>query len=794
MIQKHPKQQLYALHMKQSTCILGIYRGRFLVQHYYGKTIPLPEEGFYADFDPHRSQEIEDSPENFLMEGSDQSCNQEPCQEPQQKLEDLYMASGYLPLGFSLFGGADYRSPSLVLRDRENRPLSDLILQETQIKPGLPKLIGLPSASVSSRAENSDVGAESAADSAAETLYITFRVGGTHVYVILSFSVIPEADMLLRSTRLEHRGAEGEGVFTVDRLMSAAIPLLSDESNWELISLDGAHARERHVHRSPLRPGITSVGSTRGASSHRHNPWCALVQPETGEQSGEALGCGLVYSGDFLMESELADDGGVRISIGLHPETTRFILEPGECLDSPQAVFTRTCEGLNGLSRRFHNFIRNYLMPERWRDRERPVLLNTWEGVYFAVNEADIREIAEKSAELGMELLVMDDGWFGRRNDDTSSLGDWYVNREKLPGGLKKTADTVHKLGMLFGIWIEPEMISPESDLYRKHPDWCLHVPGQQRLRGRNQLVLDLSRNDVRRYIIDRMTEIIDGSTADYVKWDMNRYVSNAGSQMSERGNSEKGRGGEVSFRFMQGVYEIMDRITSRFPDVLFEGCAGGGGRYDLGMMPFFPQYWTSDNTDALSRLKIQYGTSMVYPPISMGAHVTDVPNHQTGRSVSLGFRSITAMAGNYGFELDPRRLSREELKILKSEICWYKEHRRLLQMGDFYRLKSPFAGQGKRVSWMTVSKDKGEAAIFLFSLYQEANQPGRFWKLAGLDPEKFYRISMLTAEGISRGSREEELLERKYSGAELMYRGIKCRALPQDHTAYRLYAAAADA
>lgn len=439
------------------------------------------------------------------------------------------------------------------------------------------------------------------------------------------------------------------------------------------------------------------------------------------------------------------------MGITYNPIDFTWLLEPGESFQTPEVVMVYSDKGLNGMSQTYHQLYRTRLARGVYRDRERPILINNWEATYFNFNEEKILRLAKTAAELGIELFVLDDGWFGKRDNDRSSLGDWFVNKQKLPNGLEGLAKNINQMGMQFGIWMEPEMVSVDSELYRKHPDWCLHVPNRPRSEGRNQLVLDYSRKEVCDYIIQAISNVLASAPISYVKWDMNRHMTEIGSAALP---PERQR--ETVHRYMLGLYRVMEEITSRFPHILFESCSGGGGRFDPGMLYYMPQTWTSDNTDAVSRLKIQYGTSLVYPISAMGAHVSAVPNHQVHRITSLEMRGHVAMSGNFGYELDLTKLSEEEKAIVKQQVAFYKDIRRLVQFGTFYRILSPF--EGNETAWMFVAEDKSEAFVAYFRVLAEANAPLSFLRLKGLDPNKDYEIT---------GSGEV------YGGDELMYVGL---------------------
>ncbi|MEQ8196519.1 MAG: alpha-galactosidase, partial [Clostridiaceae bacterium] len=533
-----------------------------------------------------------------------------------------------------------------------------------------------------------------------------------------------------------------------------------DNKDYDFLHLHGAWAKERNVERRPLLNGTQSIESRRGASGHQHNPFIALLSKDATEDHGDAYGFSLVYSGNFLAQAEVDQYETTRVSIGINPFDFTWLLEQGESFQTPEAVLVYSSNGLGGMSRTYHKLYRTRLCRGKFRDKTRPVLVNNWEATYFDFNAEKIESIAKAGNELGIELFVLDDGWFGKRDNDDCSLGDWVVNSRKLPGGLADLANRVNDLGMQFGLWFEPEMVSPDSDLYRNRPDWCLHVPNRTRSEARRQLILDLSRKDVCDYIIKSLSDILSTVNISYVKWDMNRNMTEIGSELLP---AEKQR--ETAHRYMLGLYRVMEEITSAFPNVLFESCSGGGGRFDPGMLYYMPQTWTSDDTDAVERLKIQYGTSIVYPISSMGAHVSAVPNHQVQRNTSLKMRGDVAMSGNFGYELDLTKFTDEEKNEVKEQIKQYKELRELIQFGDMYRLLSPF--EGNETAWMVVSEDKTEAFVAYFKMLAEPNGPIRKVSLKGLDPDKEYTVS--GKEGI-------------FGGDELMYAGLVIPDLQGDY------------
>ncbi len=517
--------------------------------------------------------------------------------------------------------------------------------------------------------------------------------------------------------------------------MSLSVDL--PDARWHRLQLSGAWARENHVVTGPLQPGRQSVGSDRGASSHQHNPFMALHRSTTTEDAGEAYGFSLVYSGNFIAEAEVDSNGTTRIRLGISPETFRWTLDPGGAFVTPEAVLVYTAEGFGAMSDAFHSLFRERLARGRWRDAVRPILINNWEATYFGFDEAKLLQIATSARDLGVELFVLDDGWFGERDSDDSSLGDWSVNRRKLPGGLDGLGTKVEALGLRFGIWIEPEMISERSRLFEAHPDWAIGVPGRPRTESRQQLVLDMSRPEIVDHLFEVLSSVFSSAPISYVKWDMNRTITEPFSRALPAD-----RQGEFFHRYILGVYDLYRRLTTAFPEILFESCAGGGGRFDPGMLAFAPQAWTSDDTDAIERLKIQWGTSMAYPISSMGAHVAAVPNHQTGRITPIETRAAVAFFGAFGYELDPTALSDADRTAMAAQIAFYKLHRETFQYGRFARLRSPFeAGRGD-TAWMVIDPDGSSAIVAYVKALNEPTPPNDRLRLRGLDPAATYEVN----------------------------------------------------
>ena len=614
------------------------------------------------------------------------------------------------------YGSTDLRSPAIELQFEDGSTTTDLRYDGYKIYKGKPFLKGLPSTYV----EN---------DEEAETLEIYLKDELKNIKVILTYNVFEDFDAITKSVKIINESEEDVNIL---RALSANVDFKEDD--FDFIHLSGAWARERHIVRTNLRSGMQSIESRRGASSHAQNPFMALARKGSNEQNGDVYGFSLVYSGNFLAGVEVDMYSKARAQIGINPFDFKWLLEKGEEFQTPEAVLVYSPNGLTGMSHIYNNLYGKRLCRGKYRDKVRPILINNWEATYFDFNETNIKEIAKEASNLGIELFVLDDGWFGKRDDDTTSLGDWFVNEEKIKGGLGKLSKEINDMGLQFGLWFEPEMVSPSSELYRKHPDWCIHVPGRNRSTAREQLILDLSREEVCDYIIKSVSDVLENASISYVKWDMNRNMSEIGSL----GLPPK-RQRETAHRYMLGLYRILEEITTRFPDVLFESCSGGGGRFDPGMLYYMPQTWTSDDTDAIERLKIQFGTSLVYPSASMGCHVSAVPNHQVDRITPIETRGVVAMAGNFGYELDITKLTEEEKDAIKDQVKLYKEIRETIQFGDTFRLLSPF--ESNEVAWMNISKDKCEIVVSYVKQYAEPNKWNKPLKLIGLEEDAKYKI-----------------------------------------------------
>jgi alpha-galactosidase len=650
--------------------------------------------------------------------------------------EDMAFSLDLLKQEYPSYGTTDFREPAFQILQEDGSRITNFEYESHRIFAGKPKLDGLPATYVEQ-------------DDEAATLEITLYDEWIDAELVLSYTVFEGQNVIARQARFVNKG---EKKLTLTRAMSASVDFF--DADYDMVHLSGSWSRERHVKERTLQSGIQSISSTRGTSSSQQNPFLVLKRKKTTEHEGEAFGFSLVYSGNFLAQVEVDHYDTARVTMGINPFDFQWLLESGESFQTPEVVMAYSDEGLNKLSQTYHELYRTRLVRGEWRDKVRPVLINNWEATYFDFNEEKILEIAKTAKELGTELFVLDDGWFGKRNDDTTSLGDWFVDKEKLPDGIASLAHKVEELGLSFGLWFEPEMVSKVSELYENHPDWLIHVPGRRLSHGRNQFVLDFSRPEVVDYIYEMMAKLLKEAPISYVKWDMNRYMTEIGSAVLSADRQY-----EVSHRYILGVYDLYERLTAAFPHVLFESCASGGCRFDPGMLYYAPQTWTSDDTDAMERLKIQYGTTFAYPLSSMGAHVSAVPNHQVRRVTSLDTRANVAYFGMFGYELDVTLMTNEEKMIVQRQIAFYKEHRELIQTGIFYRLESPFEGDGNVTSWMVASQDQTKALVGYYQVLARPNPGYETLRIKGLNPDMEYTI---------------EGYEGTFGGDELMNIGIQ--------------------
>lgn len=711
-------KRIFSLHTKNSTYQIKADRYGYLLHLYYGKKIS-------ADMD-------------YLLPYHDRGFSGNPYDAG----EDRTYSLDVLPQEFPVLGTGDFRNSALKIREEGGYYGCDLRYMGYQILNSKYAIPNLPAAH---------------ADKMAQTLKIVLADERCGVRVTLLYGVLEDCDIITRSVKIENTGRRK---LYLEKVSSSCLDFLY--GNYDMVSFYGRHTMERNVQRHQILHGRQAVGSIRGASSHQYNPFVILAEHTATEQAGECYGAAFVYSGNFSAEIEKDQFDQIRFVMGLSEEQFSYPLSAGEVFCAPEVVLSYSGEGIAHLSHNFHYLAREHICRGKYKDKPRPVLLNSWEACYFDFDGEKIVALAEQAAELGVELLVLDDGWFGQRDDDNSSLGDWEVNEKKLGCSLGELLERVHQKGVRFGLWIEPEMVSEDSNLYRSHPDWALQIPGKNPVRARNQLVLDFSNPEVVEYILEKISNILRQGEVDYVKWDMNRsltdiYSANAKEQ------------GAVSYHYMLGVYHLLESLTTRFPDILWEGCCGGGGRFDLGMLYYTPQIWCSDNTDALDRVRIQYGTSFGYPLSAMGAHISAVPNHQTGRSTDLNTRSVVAMTGAFGYELDFGKLCEREKKEIREQIAIYHKIAPLLN-GKYYRISDPFSEEYG--AWMVVDPEKKKALLSIVMLNIHGNMPVIYVPLFGLDPTKNY------CESISKNI---------YSGEALMAGGFPVALRAGDYQAYQI-------
>ncbi|WP_167957109.1 alpha-galactosidase [Anaerosporobacter faecicola] len=650
---------------------------------------------------------------------SDQNLNyllrtEEPPFVPSKNNRDRSSFYDSFPMEYATHGIGDYRESAMKLRTEQGYSAGKLSYVTHTITNGKEKLQGLP--------------ATFGDEEDCMSLSIICEEEFTGIQVILHYSVFEKEDVITRDVQLVNK--TGKPVF-VEKVFSCCLDF--DGKYYDMITLHGSWARERHIQRRAVGLGKQGVASIRGESSHQDHPFLALCSKEATEDFGEVYGLNFVYSGNFLAQAEESQFGMTRVVMGIHPEEFRWLLKDGDLFQAPEVVMTYSCKGIGQMTRNFHNMYRRHLIRSKYKNMERPILINNWEATYFNFDKQKLIDIAKEASKLGIEMLVMDDGWFGNRYDDNRALGDWFVNEEKIEGGLKSLVDEVNALGMKFGIWFEPEMISPESQLYKEHPDWAIQIEGKPITLSRNQYVLDISRQEIRDYIYGLVKNILSSANIAYVKWDMNRQLTNLGSKFM---NCEQM--GEISHRYVLGVYEMMERLTKDFPDLLLENCSGGGARFDAGMLYYSPQIWCSDNTDAIERLEIQRGTSMVYPLSTMGAHVSDCPNHTTGRVTPFMTRGHVALAGTFGYELDVTKISEEDKACIPEQIALYHKYAKLIQSGDYYRIAN-VAEERYYDCYEVVAADKSEALITYVQVMNVANSHSRRIRIKGLEQDALY-------------------------------------------------------
>lgn len=665
-----------------------------------------------------------------------------------------------LPQEYSCFGTGDYRISALRVRQADGSRAAELRYAGCETRKGKYAIPGLPAA----------YGAQEEAD----TLEVILKDEACGIEVRLLYGVFEKKDVITRAVRITNRS---ERPVVLEKAASLCLDWQQGEFDW--LTFYGRHAMERNVQRTGIAHGVQSVGSVRGASSHHYNPFAVLCEKGTDETKGLCYGFSFMYSGEFLIEAEKDQADQTRFVCGIHPDDFDWTLNPGESFDTPEVLMSCSAEGFGGMSRNLHDLIRENVCRGEWKHKRRPILINNWEGTYFDFTGDKLVSIAEEAAKLGVELFVMDDGWFGKRDSDNSGLGDWYPNEEKLGCTLKELGERIEALGMKFGIWFEPECISEDSDLYRAHPDWAVQIPGRKPNLSRNQLILDFSREDVQEYIIERLSAVLDSAPISYVKWDFNRSICDKFSA-----NLSAGRQGEMAHRFVLGLYRVLEELLERYPHLLLEGCSGGGGRFDTGMLYYSPQIWCSDDTDAIERLQIQYGTSFAYPVNTMGAHVSAVPNHQTGRVTPIATRACVAMAGTFGYELDVNKMTDEEKEAVKRQIQIFKEQYDLISYGDYYRLTD--VQKSSCAVWETAAKDGSEALISAVWQHVQATPAFLNVKVRGLCEDGMYRVMRTALKEKDAGAQEKE--DQVISGSSLMHGGLPIPAADGEYAAWQIY------
>ena len=716
------KDRTFTLQTKNTTYQMQVDRYGFLLHLYYGKKT--------------------DGCMDYLLTYYDRGFSGNPYDAG----EDRTYSMDTLPQEFPCYGNGDFRSTAFAVENADGSMSCDLRYKSHKIFDGKYNLEGLP--------------AVYASEEEAQTLEILMEDPVTGVKVVLLYGVLPAQDIITRSVCVKN---ESSGKIYLNKIESASLDFLYGD--YELLTFYGRHAMERNVQRVPVVHGTQKIGSVRGTSSHQYNPMMILAEKETTEDKGNCYAMSFVYSGCFQGEVLKDQLNQTRMMLGLQEEAFRYPLETGEMFQAPEVILSYSSEGMNRLSQNLHHCIRQHICRGKYKEEIRPILINSWEAAYFDFTGDTIYELAKAAKEVDIDMLVMDDGWFGKRDDDNSGLGDWFVNEKKLGGTLGNLIKRINDLGVKFGIWIEPEMVSEDSDLYRKHPDWALTVPGRNPVRSRNQLVLDFSRKEVVDEIYDQICKVLDQGNIEYVKWDMNRSLMDVYSSVTR----DQGR---VLHDYVLGLYDFLERLVQRYPNLLIEGCSGGGGRFDAGMMYYTPQIWCSDNTDAIDRLRIQYGTSFGYPVSVVGSHVSAVPNHQTGRKTPLHTRGVVAMSGTFGYELNLMKLSEEEKQEIREQIAEYKSYASIIQNGLYYRLSNPTTEE--ICAWEFVHTDEKEQSKVLLNIVMQVihgNMTVNYVKLQGLEETAIYR---------------EEKSGKRYTGAALMYGGMPLPIEPGEYQAYQ--------
>lgn len=685
------EKKIFRLDTEKSTYVMGVSPEGFLGHIYYGDRLFMEAD-------------------NYLLR------MEEPPYTPSVNKREKSAFLDFFPMEYPTGGIGDYRESCLNIRNAAGNMGCELHYTGHEIYKGKKGLKGLP--------------ASFATEDEAETLEITLKDADLDLEVVLSYTAFEKENVITRSVRVQNQGKED---LRIEKILSACLDM--DNENFSMLSLHGTWARERHIQTGELHYGKQVISSARGESSHQEHPFIALVTNGTEQENGKVYAMHFVYSGNFMAETELCQFDNLRMTMGINPEEFSWLLTPGEEFQAPEVVIVYSGNGLGAMTRSYHDFYRNHLIRSKFKYEKRPILINNWEATYFDFNTDKLLDIAREAKKCGIEMLVMDDGWFGKRNSDNCSLGDWKVNEEKITGGLKHLVDEVNKIGLQFGIWFEPEMISPDSDLYRAHPDWAIQIQGREATQSRNQYVLDFSRSEVRDYAYECVASVLRSANIAYVKWDMNRQLSDLGSSYLPKERQQ-----ELFHRYVLGVYELQERLVTEFPDLLLENCSGGGARFDPGMLYYSPQIWCSDNTDAVERLMIQEGSALIYPLSVIGAHVSDCPNHSVGRVTPFETRGHVALAGTFGYELDITKIPEEDRALIPEQTATYNKYRHLIQQGEYYRIAS-YRENHKYDCWALSSQDKKEVLVTYVQVLGVPNSHSRKVFLRGFDPKVTYRL-----------------------------------------------------
>lgn len=685
------EKKIFRLDTEKSTYVMGVSPEGFLGHIYYGDRLFMEAD-------------------NYLLR------MEEPPYTPSVNKREKSAFLDFFPMEYPTGGIGDYRESCLNIRNAAGNMGCELHYTGHEIYKDKKGLKGLP--------------ASFATEDEAETLEITLKDADLDLEVVLSYTAFEKENVITRSVRVQNQGKED---LRIEKILSACLDM--DNENFSMLSLHGTWARERHIQTGELHYGKQVISSARGESSHQEHPFIALVTNGTEQENGKVYAMHFVYSGNFMAETELCQFDNLRMTMGINPEEFSWLLTPGEEFQAPEVVIVYSGNGLGAMTRSYHDFYRNHLIRSKFKYEKRPILINNWEATYFDFNTDKLLDIAREAKKCGIEMLVMDDGWFGKRNSDNCSLGDWKVNEEKITGGLKHLVDEVNKIGLQFGIWFEPEMISPDSDLYRAHPDWAIQIQGREATQSRNQYVLDFSRPEVRDYAYECVASVLRSANIAYVKWDMNRQLSDLGSSYLPKERQQ-----ELFHRYVLGVYELQERLVTEFPDLLLENCSGGGARFDPGMLYYSPQIWCSDNTDAVERLMIQEGSALIYPLSVIGAHVSDCPNHSVGRVTPFETRGHVALAGTFGYELDITKIPEEDRALIPEQTATYNKYRHLIQQGEYYRIAS-YRENHKYDCWALSSQDKKEVLVTYVQVLGVPNSHSRKVFLRGFDPKVTYRL-----------------------------------------------------